>query len=251
MKKIVIAFLGVIVAINVIYLIDHFAVTWARSVIFKSGTVLKSNITIRSGIIDQRSGSATSPATDYQFWTKELGGVDDYNDNLTIPPDTFTENFTQCTLANNYCGTNDATTCSGDVCYQDNRTNLVWSDWLDGGATHTWFWANNCYEPGSAENPVSCAADGADGCQCVRHTTATTSCLALGGGTWRLPHQKELMQVYIDGSWGKLPHVGYNYWSATTQSSNTHGAWVSSLYLGVANTYTKVTSASYRVRCVR
>ena len=223
-------------------------IAYGRSVIFKSGVVVKNNVSIRSGSIDQRNGSLATTTQDY---SKEKGGVDDYNDGGSMPSDTFSENFTQCTSANNYCGTGDSTACAGGVCYQDNRTNLVWSDYIDdaGDYTKDWFWANNCAQPGSAENPGTCEADGNEACQCVKLTSSKTGCEALGDGNWRLPHQKELMQAYIDGSWGNLPHAGFHFWSATTHSYNTHYAWRVYLFYGSTSFSTKTNT--YYSRCVR
>ena len=221
-------------------------IAYGRSVIFKSGVVVKNNVSIRSGSIDQRNGSLATTTQDY---SKEKGGVDDYNDNQTIPGDTFTENWTQCTSANNYCGTGDSTACAGGVCYRDNRTNLVWSDYLDGGTNHNWFWANNCAQPESAENPGTCATDGSEACQCVKLTSSKTGCEALGDGNWRLPHQKELMQAYINGSWGNLSHAGSYFWSATTHSYDTHDAWTVGLHRGHTSTDSK--NGTYDSHCVR
>jgi len=221
-------------------------IAYGRSVIFKSGVVVKNNVSIRSGSIDQRNGSLATTTQDY---SKEKGGVDDYNDGGSMPSDTFSENFTQCTSANNYCGTGDSTACAGGVCYQDNRTNLVWSDYLDGGANHTWFWVNNCWEPGSSGNPGSCTANGNVACQCFSYPNASSGCAVLGDGNWRVPHQKELMQVYINGSWGNLPHAGSNFWSATTNSHDTHYAWIVNLHYGNTTNNTKTTNRYSR--CVR
>jgi len=181
-------------------------------------------------VVNQKNGSATSPVSDFVFYTQALGGVDDYNDNGTMPTDSFTASWTQCTSANNYCKTGDSTVCAGDVCYQDNSTGLIWSDWLEGGSNRNWFWANNCWEPGTWANSPGgdnlCDSDGDDACRCVKATSTPniTGCEALGDGDWRLPYQKELMQAYIDGSWGNLPNAGSYFWAATTKSDATHRA---------------------------
>jgi hypothetical protein len=43
-----------------------------------------------------------------------------------------------------------------------------------------------------------------------------------GGGVWRLPTQKELMQAYIDGSYFNLTSVASQdyYWGATLAGSS-------------------------------
>jgi len=249
MKKIIIIITIAAVSFVICFYSVDKLVAYARSVIFRSGVVLKNNVSISAGSLDQRNGSLT---TTTQSFSKALGGVDDYNNNQTMPADSFEENFTLCASANNYCSTNDATTCAGGantICYQDNRTNLVWSDWLNTGTNVNWFTANNCAQPGSAENPGACTANGNVGCQCVKLTSSKTGCEALGDGNWRLPHQKELMQAYINGSWGNLSHAGTYYWSATTGSNYTHTAWFVYLHLGYTLYNTKTNT--YDSRCVR
>jgi len=236
---------GLIACLTIIICLDDYIE--ARSVILRPGVNLKNNVTIRSGSIDQRNGSAGSTVSDYEFYTKENGGVDDYNDGQDIPADSFSENWTNCTADNNYCGTNDV-----NAIYRDDHTNLVWSDYLDSGEEHTWFWVNNCYEPETAENPGTCSADGDDACQCVKKTSSKTGCEALGDGNWRVPTQKELMQAYIDGSWGirsDFLDAGNLFWSATTKSNDTHGAWGVALNYGYTPYNAKTTE--YDSRCVR
>ena len=247
MKKTIIISISIIICIG----LSGILLSSARSVIMKPGVILKDNITFSLGALNQKNGSATSPVSDFAFYTQAKGGVDDYNNNGTMPTDSFTASWTQCTSANNYCKTGDSAICGGDVCYQDNSTGLIWSDWLDSGSNHTWFWANNCWEPGSWANPGSCAANGNDACQCVKATSTPnmTGCEALGDGNWALPHQKELMQAYIDGSWGNLPNAGNSFWSATTQSNGTQNAWSTSLSYG--RTYNSAKTNSYDSRCVR
>ena len=179
---------------------------------------------------------------------QSVGGVDDYNNNNSLPYNAYgsTTPWTQCTAGNSYCSTNDSTACSGDVCWRDDSTGLVWSDYLDSGANHTWHWANNCDD---TIGDGSCGSDGERACECEKLTSSKTGCEALGDGNWRLPHQKELMIVYVDGSWKNLPHAGFNYWAATTQSLTTQVAWSHGLANGSAGGYTK--SSSNDTRCVR
>ncbi|HPM28282.1 MAG TPA: DUF1566 domain-containing protein [Candidatus Portnoybacteria bacterium] len=191
------------------------------------------------------NGNANSTVQDYAFYTQAKGGVDDYNKDSTAANGTYVGTWTTCSAAD-YCGTSDS-----NANKKDNSTGLVWSTWLDSGTTHTWFWANNCYEPETEQNPGTCVNNGDDACQCVKKTSAKTGCEALGDGNWRLPYQKELMQAYIDGSWYNLSAAGYNYWSATTRSNLTQFAWVVYLNSGDTNIGAKTNSASYRVRCVR
>ena len=224
----------------------------ARSVILKSGVSLKNNVSIRSGTIDQWAGSLS---TTTGYYTQATGGVDDYNNNQSMPADAFSENWTYCEASNNYCSTGDAVVCSGATdykCYQDNRTNLVWSDWILGGANIDWFEANNCkYNPnGLPLDDGTCNTHGEDACVCIKQPAGSeTGCEAIGDGNWRLPYQKELMQAYINGSWGNLPNAGYYYWSATTLSYYTHVAWQT--YLGAGRTNNGNKTNTYGSRCVR
>jgi len=196
-------------------------------------------------VVNQKNGSATTPATDFAFWTQAKGGVDDYNDNIAgVPADSFSASWTLCDAGNNYCKTGDTNAYS-----QDNSTGLVWSNWMGGGTTSTWFVANNCYNPETAENPGTCVNNDDDACQCVKKAASKVGCESLGDGLWRLPYQKELMQAYIDGSWGNLSSAGTNYWSSTTESYGTQYAWGTGLYNGYTNSSAKTTTL--QVRCVR
>ena len=190
------------------------------------------------------NGSATSG--DYP---QSVGGVDDYNNNGTMPSDSYTSTWTTCDAGNNYCETNDATNANK----KDDSTGLVWSIRI---GTSNWFSANNCVYPNGLGDGV-CDTNGEAACKCVKQSAGSmTGCETLGAavagnsGGWRLPHQKELMQAYINGSWGNLSSAGYNFWSATTLSNNTHNAWYTSLYYG-STTYTTKTSTTISVRCVR
>ena len=165
-----------------------------------------------------------------------------------MPAGSYSSTWTTCNSGNSYCNTTDATNADK----KDEGTKLIWSKWIAAGATQTWFWANNCYEPGTVENPGTCVNNGDDACRCVKKPSGLkVGCEAIGDGGWRLPGQKELMQVYIDGSWGNLSSAGNLYWSATTTSAGTQLAWYVSLLSGYTNNTAKTTAASYRVRCVR
>ena len=183
------------------------------------------------------NGSLSGSPSDYP---QSTGGVDDYNAGGSMPSDSYTASWTDCS-SSPYCGTDS------NANKKDGNTNLVWSNSL---GANDWYWANNCYEPGTPNNPGSCASSGDPGCKCVKIVApdTLTGCDALGSG-WRLPSQKELMQVYIDGSWGNLSSAGYYYWSATTLSSYTPVAWVTGLYTGYT-IYDAKSNAGYYVRCV-
>jgi hypothetical protein len=206
--------------------------------------VFKRNVVFRSFYALTQNGSAGNLVEDYTFYTKDKGGVDDYNNGGTIPPGSYSASWTDCVAGNNYCGTGDS---NADA--KDNSTGLIWSNLLDSGTDHTWFWANNCYEPGTAENPGSCVNNGDDACQCVKKDTSKVGCEALNGNNWRLPHQKELMLAYIDGSYVNLSNSGYYVWSATTISYNPQYAW----YAGLDNGYVYLHNKTdiFDSRCVR
>ena len=187
------------------------------------------------------NGSATSG--DYP---QSVGGVDDYNNNGAMPGDSYTSTWTTCDAGNSYCSTGDATNADK----KDESTGLVWSIWLASGATSNWFSANNCQYPnGLPGDDGTCDTNGEVACKCVKLTSSKTGCEALGDGNWRLPSQKESMQAYIDGSWGNLSSAGYSYWSATTKSYSTYGAWYTTLYYGRTNDTNKTNLI--RSRCVR
>lgn len=201
-----------------------------------SGTLLK----------NEYNGSAGNTVLDYAFYTQALGGIDDYNNNKTsgglgvMPDGSYSSTWTVCNDGNSYCGTSDSTYADR----KDDSTKLVWSKWIDAGTSHTWFWANNCYEPGTAENPdggeggLPCDASGDNACRCVKKTSSKAGCESIGDGNWRTPYQKELMQAYIDGSWGNLSSAGNNFWSSTTYSNATQNGWTVYLTNGITYNYT-------------
>ena len=197
----------------------------------------------------------TAVASHYSI---DVGGVDDYNDNGTTPADSYTGTWTTCdgtvydavtNPGGNYCNTGDTTNANK----KDNSTGLVWSI-LKG--TSTWFSANNCkYSNLLLGDDGTCNTHGEIACKCVKLTGlagngAKTGCESFGDGGWRLPSQKELMQAYIDGSWGNLSLAGYGYWSATTKSTYTDYAWYTDLTNGYTYNRTKTTT-TVSVRCVR
>lgn len=211
-------------------------------------------ISINSNILqNQYNGSATSGATDYAFYTQALGGVDDYNDNQSaMPTGSYEGSWTDCNAGNNWCGTGETDIADA----KDNDTGLIWSVKIEGtDDTMSWFWANNCHEPETVENPGTCVADGNDACQCVKLTSSKTGCEALGDGGWRLPYQKELMQAYINGSSksavSSLSSTGYGFWSSTTKSYTTHRAGYVTLNYGDTGSNVKTNVVAYRSRCVR
>ncbi len=190
-----------------------------------------------------KNGAGTGTLTAF---TKETGGVDDYNNNQTIPSDTYKKSWTVCNSGNNYCDTGDS-----NAERQDPNTGLVWTGRISSSAN--WFTANNCQQPSNGvapTGPSACSSNGDAGCVCTKLTGGSkTGCEALGDGNWRLPYQKELMLAYIDGSYSELSTSTTTYWSSTTNSAGTQSAWYTPLAHGYTNTTTKTNNNS--VRCVR
>ena len=169
---------------------------------------------------------------DHPGGATSTGGVDDYNNGAEPPADRYEAEWTQCTLDNNYCETGDDFAQA-----KDNNTNLIWALPCAGaGCSSNSTTTQNYYTwNGSVSN---------------NGMTAQELCSSLGTG-WYLPHQKQLMQAYIDGSYGNLEFSGSsdNYWSATTVSDYTGNAWNVNLSNGYADFNAKLGPA--RVRCVR
>lgn len=164
------------------------------------------------------------------------GGVDDYNSGGAAASGRYAGTWTACNIGNNYCGTS---LTSADA--KDENTGLVWSLPCNGlgcasfsdSTAITYSWSN-----GGANN---------------NSQTASQLCSAGSHGDtgWSLPHQKQLMQAYIDGSYGNLETAGMNryHWSASTVSANTTEAWFTSLHTGYTHYLAKTTI--YYIRCVR
>ena len=160
------------------------------------------------------------------------GGVDDYNAGNAAgrPSDTYSKGWTACNSGNSYCGTSDS---GADA--KDDSTGLIWSMPCNGSGCASF----------SDASPITYSWDNS----AANNNSRTASQLCSDHAGWSLPHQKQLMQAYIDGSWGNLEGVNRHYWSATTFSDGTTYAWGTNLSLG----YTHLTAktSSYYVRCVR
>jgi hypothetical protein len=170
----------------------------------------------------------------YPGGSQANGGGDDFNNGGAAPVDRYSKTWTACTGGvDNYCGTGDS---GADA--QDDSTGLIWSlpcngvgcTSLSDAAPTTYTWDNS----GPNNNSL------------------TASQLCSGHAGWSLPHQKQFMQAYIDGSYGNLEAITVNrpYWSATTQASSPTGAWATYLSIGGTGTTSKAVNGGY-VRCVR
>jgi hypothetical protein len=156
-----------------------------------------------------------------------------YHDNYGAP----VTQTTNCTV--NITWTTASPAVTGDD-KQDPVTGITWSKYIENisgtptfvsSSGSTWSW------DASGANNVA-----------VGNKTAIQLCSGMnGGGVWRLPSQKELMQAYIDGSYFDLTNPSNNFW-ASTQSGSTN-AWLVALSSGPTSTTTLATLLY--VRCVR
>jgi Protein of unknown function (DUF1566) len=166
------------------------------------------------------------------------GGVDDYNNGGAAPGDRYSATWTACNAGNSYCGTGLA---SADA--KDENTGLVWSLPCNGVGCTSF----------SDSTPLTYTWDSSGANNNSQTASQLCSAGSHGESGWSLPHQKQLMQAYIDGAYGNLEPTGSGgyrgYWSATTRSSGTTYAWY--VYLSDGYTYDGAKSNSLYVRCVR
>jgi hypothetical protein len=177
------------------------------------------------------------------------GGVEDLNDGGAAPTDRYSRVWTLCISGTydattnpggNYCNTGDS-----GAAYMDNSTRLIWSKSMNAsygldntGSTMTWYIANNCTEQSGA------------GYTCTKKTSGKTGCEANTG--WFVPHQKQLMQAYIDGSYGFVSSNSGSsgfFWSATSVANVPTNAWLVTLGSGIVS-YSSKSGDPYSVRCV-
>ncbi len=173
------------------------------------------------------------------------GGVDDGNSLGSAPTDRYAALWTACAAGNSYCGTG---LTSADA--QDIFTGLVWSlpcngagcDSFSDSSPITYAWASSTTNANNFSATQNATTSAMGLCQSGDH----------GEAGWFLPHQKQLLQLYIDGGYGNLEATGVSrsYWSATTKSSSTSNAIVLTLGTGAADIAVKITDANY-VRCIR
>jgi len=159
--------------------------------------------------------------------TQTNGGIDDYDNGTTAPSDRYYGDWTACNSGNSYCGTGNAA-----AAYQDNSSGLVWS--------------NHCAGSGATCDPATRTATA------YTWANANAACAGISGGGWHLPHQKQALMAYIDGSYGNLVTANannYNFWTATSRSTGTNQAWIVNLSRGTSAETSKTTTPYY-VRCV-
>jgi len=188
------------------------------------------------------------------------GGVDDANYSdcskggcmpQTPPSNRYETEWTPCTLGNNYCGTGDE---GADA--KDEATGLVWSYPLHGVGGTTFDTSDQATLTTGC--PGNCAYRNTDTYYSWDNSnennnsmTAQALCQSKGEN-WYLPHQKQLMQAYIDGSYGNLEPIGVgrDYWSATTFSGDEAGAWYVYLSVGYSDGDDK-SGGGGLIRCVQ
>jgi hypothetical protein len=199
-----------------------------------------------AGIALKNLWNGQDTAGNYPGGAQNAGGVDDCNYVTSACTSAawgaYAMGWTACSPGYAPC---NSTTYPG-AAYKDNSTGLIWSKTmstpanlyvLDGSnGTMTWYQANNC--AGTSNT-------------CVKPASPATGCEGSPTATgWEVPTQKQLMQAYIDGSYGYLdPGANRFYWSSTTSSSTVSLAWNTTLSYGYPNNNTK-TFGNY-VRCVR
>lgn len=168
------------------------------------------------------------------------GGVDDLNNNGgSIPTGRYASSWTQCSAGNNYCGTG---LTSADA--KDDVTGLIWSLPCNGAGCTSF----------SNSSPLVYSWDNS----AVNNSSKTAYQLCNAGthgqSGWALPHQKQLMQAYIDGSVGNLIDGATDpawYWSASTKSWGTTFAWTAILTHGTVTNIAKNDASNVYVRCIR
>jgi hypothetical protein len=193
------------------------------------------------------------------------GGSDDFNGyNLggTPPAGRYSTTWTQCNVGNQYCGTND-----DGAQVKDEATGLIWSYQCMGEGCSAWD------KTDQATLVTGCLPDG----DCAfwdtdAYYTWDNSGVPVGGNTnkvgnggktasqlcsqhsgWYLPNQRQLMQAYIDGSYGNIVPQGVErwYWSSTVYSGlPATYAWYVDLSFGYTYNYYKAYQA-ISVICVQ
>ena len=160
------------------------------------------------------------------------GGADDYNNGGAAASGRYATTWTACNAGNSYCGTGDS---GADA--KDDATGLIWSLPCNGVGCTSF----------SDSSPLTYSWDNSHG----NNNSRTASELCSDHSGWYLPHQKQLLQAYINGSYGNLEAVGVGryYWSASTVSDNAANAWLTSLSYGYTPSGGK--TVQLNLRCVR
>jgi hypothetical protein len=205
--------------------------------------------------------------TEFPGGNQALGGVDDSNaDTYCVthapPVNRYETTWKTCIETNDYCDTdtnNNGVNDSGANA-KDEATGLVWSFPCSGSGCVTWnteidtdVLTEDCPPEGE-----DCAySNGIDTYYSwdnlrIDNNGKTAQLLCSSHYGWYLPHQKQLMQAYIDGAYGNLEPQGVWrwYWSATTNAGESTNAVSINLAGGLSSMDSKHWSTSL-VRCVR
>lgn len=187
------------------------------------------------------------------------GGVDDFNGFFiggAAPSDRYATSWTTCTVGNNYCGTGDTGANA-----KDNATGIVWSYPCKGNGCSSWDTETSTTTLTTGCLPVGeCAYFATDtlytwNANGVDNNSLTAKELCSSHSGWSLPHQKQLLQAYINGSYGNLEPEGVYryYWSATAVSFNTtlDRTWVWLINLSDGYSYDNREDRSRSIRCMR
>lgn len=169
-------------------------------------------------------------------------------------------------------------TLASNKVYQDNRTELYWSDTNSGGniIDNEFVYIDGDSRSSPSGNSCNFNSTGTANAYCDNQdplnaysedndVSAAEFCLNLeldadnadsdnDGATgmetdWRLPTQKELLMAYINGAANNIPNPADYYWSSTEYFNSQSSVWYARLNQGLTSYSTKVTN--YAVRCVR
>jgi len=162
------------------------------------------------------------------------GGVDDYNNGGSAPTDRYEGTWTDCS-SGDHCGTGLS---SADA--KDENTGLIWSLPCNGSGCLSF----------SDSSPIQYTWDNSGANNNSQTASQLCSAGSHGESGWSLPHQKQLMQAYIDGAYKNLEASGRYLWSATTVSGTTTSAWIICVSRGSTFYNGKDMNNTY-VRCVR
>ncbi|MEK7193374.1 MAG: hypothetical protein AAB652_01135 [Patescibacteria group bacterium] len=177
------------------------------------------------------------------------GGADDYNNGGAATSTRYSKSWTACSAGNSYCGTGLA---SADA--KDDSTGLIWSLPCNGAGCDSF----------SDSSPMtyawSSSTTNGNNFSTVQNATSTAAGLCTNGdhaeSGWFLPHQKQILQAYVDGTYGNLIATGSNldYWTATTWSRGSTSAHIMNLSaggFGAGGAILLKTTGAVDVRCVR
>jgi hypothetical protein len=209
----------------------------------KSGTSIFGVTGSYSGVSlanEFNGGGTDSLGNNYYGGSQANGGLDDYNDGSTAASSRYASTWTECTSANSYCGTG-----SSAADWKDGNTGVIWSMPCQGSGCSSF----------STTSPTTYSW----GTAASNNNGETAPQLCSNHSGWYLPHQKQLMQAYIDGAYQNLEATttpSDAYWSNTAESHSNDGFYVYYWVVDLATGYTyPAVSTTYTgiqvIRCVR